>query len=57
MLKEMEMLFIPIRTIREMSSLDYMTARPDKMSISIHLKKTCTLSAVLSIVIELCSLV
>uniref|UniRef100_A0A673SUD7 Uncharacterized protein n=1 Tax=Suricata suricatta TaxID=37032 RepID=A0A673SUD7_SURSU len=57
MLKEMEILFIPIRTKREMSSLDYMTARPDKMSISIHLKKTCTLSAALSTVRELCLLV
>uniref|UniRef100_A0A671ESL6 Uncharacterized protein n=1 Tax=Rhinolophus ferrumequinum TaxID=59479 RepID=A0A671ESL6_RHIFE len=55
MLKEME-ISIPIRTIREMSSLDYMIAKSDKMSISIHLRKTCKLSVALSTVRELCLL-
>uniref|UniRef100_A0A2K6G1N8 Gamma-secretase activating protein n=1 Tax=Propithecus coquereli TaxID=379532 RepID=A0A2K6G1N8_PROCO len=56
MLKEMEILFIPIRGIREISSLDYMIAKPDKMSICIPLRKTCRLSVALSTVRELCLL-
>uniref|UniRef100_A0A8D1HHA4 Gamma-secretase activating protein n=1 Tax=Sus scrofa TaxID=9823 RepID=A0A8D1HHA4_PIG len=53
-LKEMEMLFIPIRMIREMSSLDCMITKPNKMSISIHLRKTCKLSVALSTAKGLC---
>ncbi|KAI2546373.1 GSAP isoform 15 [Pan troglodytes] len=56
MLKEMEILFIPIRMIREMSSLDYMIVKPDKMSFYIPLRKTCKFSVALSTVKGLCLL-